>query len=243
MVRRRPRSRSLAAGADWGRGTPEQRENVNVEYVSANPTGPLTAASGRHAAYGDAIARLLEFEGHEVTREYYFNNAGSQIDKLGESVRLRARNEPVPEDGGFYLGDYVAELAKQIPDAAEMDAVALGAQASALIMEGIRETLHRYRVDFDTYFLEGSLHEGDPSPIAVAFDRLREQGHSVRVRGRAVAADDRLRRRQGPGAQALRPARRPTSPPTSPTRRTSSCAASTGRSTCSAPTTTATSRG
>ena len=166
----------LAAGGDWGRGSPEQPENVNVEYVSANPTGPLTAASGRHAAYGDAIARMFEFEGHEVSREYYFNNAGSQIDNLGESVRLRARNEPVPEDGGFYVGDYVAELAKKIPDAAEMDAVALGAKASALIMEGIRETLHRYRVDFDTYFLEGSLHEGDPSPIAVAFDRLREQG-------------------------------------------------------------------
>ena len=66
---------------------PSSREKVNVEYVSANPTGPLTAASGRHAAYGDALARLLELAGHEVSREYYFNNAGSQVDKLGASVR------------------------------------------------------------------------------------------------------------------------------------------------------------
>jgi arginyl-tRNA synthetase len=173
----------VAAGDRWGHGTPEQPENINVEYVSANPTGPLTAASGRHAAYGDALARLFEFAGHKVSREYYFNNAGSQIDKLGESVRLRARNEPVPEDGGFYVGDYVATLAERIPGAADMDAVELGRQAAALIMEGIRETLHRYRVDFDTYFLEGSLHEGDPSPIAVAFDRLREQGHLYESEG------------------------------------------------------------
>ena len=78
-----------------------------VEFVSANPTGPLTAASGRHAAYGDALARLLEHSGHGVTREYYFNNAGSQVTKLGASVRARARHEPVPEDG--YQGDYVAD--------------------------------------------------------------------------------------------------------------------------------------
>ena len=95
------------------RGTPEQPEKVNVEFVSANPTGPLTAASGRHAAYGDALARMLELAGHEVSREYYFNDAGSQVDRLGESVRARARDEPVPEDG--YQGDYVAELAAQHP--------------------------------------------------------------------------------------------------------------------------------
>ena len=110
----------VAAGEDWGRGAPERPERVIVEFVSANPTGPLTAASGRHAAYGDALARLLELSGHEVVREYYFNDAGSQVTKLGASVRARARNEPVPEDG--YQGDYVAELAKQIPGAADLDA-------------------------------------------------------------------------------------------------------------------------
>src|SRR3954467_14030596 len=108
-----------AAGEEWGATRPERTENVNVEYVSANPTGPLTAASARHAAYGDALARLLKLAGHDVTREYYFNDAGSQVDRLGASVRPRARHEPVPEDG--YQGDYVAEVARRIPDAAERD--------------------------------------------------------------------------------------------------------------------------
>jgi arginyl-tRNA synthetase len=165
----------LQAGDDWGHGEPETRLKVNVEYVSANPTGPMTAASARHAAYGDALARMLELSGHDVSREYYFNNAGGQINRLGASVGALARGEEVPEDG--YKGDYVAELAQQIANAAERSDEELGAEASSLIMEGIRETLHAYRVDFDTYFLEGSLHEGDPSPIDLAFDRLREQGH------------------------------------------------------------------
>ena len=91
----------------------EQPEKVLIEFVSANPTGPLTAASGRHAAYGDALARLLELAGHAVAREYYFNDAGSQVDRLGESIRARARGEAVPEDG--YQGEYVAELAAADP--------------------------------------------------------------------------------------------------------------------------------
>jgi arginyl-tRNA synthetase len=171
----------VAAGDDWGRAEPEHPERVIVEFVSANPTGPLTAASGRHAAYGDALARLLELSGHAVTREYYFNNAGSQVTKLGASVRARARHEPVPEDG--YQGDYVTELAARIPGAAEKDAEELGELASGLIMEGIRATLEAYRVHFDSFFLEGSLYEGDPSPIELAFGVLREQGHSYESEG------------------------------------------------------------
>src|SRR4051794_7960068 len=165
----------------WGALTPETRERVNVEYVSANPTGPLTAASARHAAYGDALARMLQLAGHEVSREYYFNNAGSQVERLGASVRARARHEPVPEDG--YQGDYVADLAAQIPDAASLGDATLGAMASEIVMAGIRTTLAAYRVEFDTYFLEGSLHEGDPSPIAIAYDRLREGGHMYESEG------------------------------------------------------------
>src|SRR3954451_3791996 len=110
----------LAADEDWGRSAPSTRERVNVEFVSANPTGPLTAASGRHAAYGDALARLLEMGGHEVSREYYFNDAGSQLIKLGLSIQARARGEAPPEDG--YQGEYVAELAAELPGAAERDA-------------------------------------------------------------------------------------------------------------------------
>jgi arginyl-tRNA synthetase len=171
----------VEAGDDWGKGTPEHPEKVIVEFVSANPTGPLTAASGRHAAYGDALARLLELSGHSVTREYYFNNAGSQVTKLGASVRARARHEPVPEDG--YQGDYVTDLAERIPGAADKDAEELGALASALIMDGIRATLHAYRVDFDAYFLEGSLYDGDPSPIAEALAVLAEQGQAYESEG------------------------------------------------------------
>jgi arginyl-tRNA synthetase len=171
----------LAAGDEWGRSTPEHPLRVNVEFVSANPTGPATAASARHAAYGDAVARLLDFTGNQASSEYYFNDAGEQVRKLGVSVRARARHEPVPEDG--YQGDYVADLAAQIPGAAELDPVELGKLAAALIMEGIRNTLHAYRVDYDTFFLEGSLHEGDPSPIQIALDRLRELGHLYESEG------------------------------------------------------------
>src|SRR4051794_18974561 len=109
----------LEAGDAWGAGAPAVRERVNVEYVSANPTGPLTAASGRHAAFGDALARLLRFAGHEVVSEYYFNDAGSQVERLGASVLAHARAEPVPEDG--YQGDYVAALVDAVPGVAAMN--------------------------------------------------------------------------------------------------------------------------
>src|SRR6188472_611502 len=166
----------LDADEGFGGGTAPVAERVLLEFVSANPTGPLTAASGRHAAYGDALARLLGFAGNEVVREYYFNDAGSQVTRLGESVRARARKEPVPEDG--YQGDYVAEIADRIPGAAESDPAEVGVKAAALIMQSIRATLAAYRVEFDSFFLEGSLHEGDPSPIAIAYELLREHGHT-----------------------------------------------------------------
>jgi arginyl-tRNA synthetase len=148
----------LAAGEAWGAGTAAGRERIVIEFVSANPTGPLTAASGRHAAYGDALARLLEFAGHEVSREYYFNDAGAQLIRLGESIRARARDETVPEDG--YQGEYVAELAAQIENAGERGAEDLAYEGGQLMIERIKATLERYRVHFDTWFSERSLHEG-----------------------------------------------------------------------------------
>jgi arginyl-tRNA synthetase len=165
----------LAIGDDYGGGTAARAERVLIEFVSANPTGPLTAASGRHAAYGDALARLLEFAGHEVSREYYFNDAGSQLRALGESIRARARGEAPPEDG--YQGDYVIELAAEIPSAADGDPEALGVQGGELMIQRIKATLERYRVTFDTWFSERTLHVGDPSPIAHAYERLRAAGH------------------------------------------------------------------
>ncbi len=106
--------------------------------MSANPTGPITVASGRHAAYGDSLCRILEFAGHEVEREYYVNDFGSQVRKFGESIGARARGEE-PEDG--YRGEYVAELAARIDGAAEADADVLARRGIELILDGVRATL------------------------------------------------------------------------------------------------------
>ena len=126
----------LEAGDAWGAGVAEQPERVLVEFVSATPTGPLTAASGRHAAYGDGLARLLELAGHEVAREYYFNDAGSQLLNLGRSILARARGESVPEDG--YPGEYVAELAAELDCAADRDAEDLAFAGGQLMIERIK---------------------------------------------------------------------------------------------------------
>ena len=109
LVRRQRSAHVLAAGEAFGGAGADPAERVDVEFVSANPTGPMTAAGGRHAAYGDALARLLEFAGHDVKREYYVNDFGGQVRRLGESIQARARGEAVPEGG--YEGDYVLELA------------------------------------------------------------------------------------------------------------------------------------
>jgi arginyl-tRNA synthetase len=171
----------LAAGDRFGAGAPERPERINIEFVSANPTGPLTAASGRHAAYGDALARLLTLAGHTVDREYYFNDVGSQVRRLGESIRARARGEELPEDG--YQGDYVRELARAIPGAAEADVDELARRGVELVMAGIRTTLAAYRVTYDRFFLQRSLVEGSPSPVERAYQRLSERGHLYRAEG------------------------------------------------------------
>jgi arginyl-tRNA synthetase len=171
----------LAAGEGYGGAGATPPLRVNVEFVSANPTGPLTAASGRHAAYGDAVARVLEFAGHGVVREYYFNDAGTQIEKLGESIRARARGEEVPEGG--YEGDYVRELAAAIPGAADMDPVELSRIGVELMFARIKATLRDYRVEYDVFFNERSLHEGKPSAVERAFERLSEEGHLYRSEG------------------------------------------------------------
>jgi arginyl-tRNA synthetase len=171
----------LAAGEGYGGRSASPALRIDIEFVSANPTGPLTAASGRHAAYGDALARVLEFAGHEVTREYYFNDAGTQIEKLGESIRARARGEEVPEGG--YEGDYVRELAAEIPGAADLDADELARVGVELMLDRIKAMLRAYRVDFDVFFNERALHEGVPSAVERAFERLSEAGHTYRSDG------------------------------------------------------------
>jgi arginyl-tRNA synthetase len=171
----------LAAGDRFGAGSPEDAERILVEFVSANPTGPLTAASGRHAAFGDALARLLQFAGHHVDREFYVNDAGSQGARLGASIRARARGEDVPEDG--YQGEYVAELAAQIPGAADMDPDALAERGVALMLERNRATMEAYRVRFDTWFSERTLHEGEPNAVERAYELLEPHGHLYRSEG------------------------------------------------------------
>ena len=168
----------LLDAGDWGAGTAAERERIVVEFVSANPTGPITAASGRHAAYGDALARLLEFAGHDVSREYYFNDAGGQLIRLGESIRARARGEAVPEDG--YPGEYVIELADRIENASERDAEDLAFAGGQLMIERIKETLERFGVRFDTWFSERSLHDG---AIEHALERVEKAGHAYRSEG------------------------------------------------------------
>jgi arginyl-tRNA synthetase len=233
----------LEAGASLGAGGAHAPERILLEFVSANPTAELVAASGRHAAYGDSLARILAHHGHEVSREYYFNDAGSQIRRLGESVRARALGEPVPEDG--YQGEYVAQLARMLvpdrDDARQADVDQLAAGAVHVLLARIKRTLERYGVRFDTYFSERTLHEGSPSPLERAITSLSQAGHTFRADGalflRTTAFGDEKDR------VLVRSTGEPTSPPISPTWRTSSGAASIANCWSSEPITTATSHG
>ncbi len=171
----------LAAGDAYGGGGADPAQRIDVEFVSANPTGPMTAAGARHAAYGDALSRLLEFCGHDVTREYYVNDFGSQIRRLGESIQARARRDEVPENG--YAGEYVVGLAERIPGAATDDVDAVAARGAQLLLEQIRASMQAMRVEFDVWFSEATLHDGDPSPVAHAFQKLDDEGQSYHHEG------------------------------------------------------------
>jgi arginyl-tRNA synthetase len=171
----------LAAGDRFGSGSAPVFEKVDVEFVSANPTGPLHVGHARNAAYGDALARLFSFVGHDVTREFYINDYGSQVANFGRSVQARARGEEVPQDG--YVGDYVATLALEIEGAAERPVEEVGAEAVAMMIARARASLHAFRVEFDVWFSEKSLHEGSPSGVVHGFEVLAEQGHSFTSEG------------------------------------------------------------
>jgi arginyl-tRNA synthetase len=179
------------AGDRFGAGDAGQR--VQVEFVSANPTGPITVASARHAAYGDSLARILELAGNTVEREYYVNDAGTQIQKFGESIRARARGAE-PEE---YKGDYVADLATRIPDAADAEPDELVRRGVELMLEEIEATLKRFRVDMDRYFSERSLL--DSGAIERAFEKLEgvyESEGALWLRTTALGDDkDRVLRR------------------------------------------------
>jgi arginyl-tRNA synthetase len=175
----------LEAGDAFGAGTAREPLKVNVEFVSANPTGPVHVGHARNAAFGDAVARILAHVGHDVFREFYVNDFGTQVLRLGESVQARARGEEVPEGG--YRGDYVRDLAERIPGAASAPVEEVAKQAVALMVDLNRRSLEAFRVTFDRWFSERSLHEpapgGGPSPVQHGFDVLAEQGRSYRHEG------------------------------------------------------------
>jgi arginyl-tRNA synthetase len=180
----------VIAGEAWGAGRADPVERVLVEFVSANPTGPVTAASGRHAAYGDSLARILEFAGDAPLREYYVNDHGSQVVRFGESIKARARGEEPPEDG--YKGDYVTELAQKIPGAADADPAELARAGVELMVRDIGKTLARFRVRMDTFFSERSLF--DSGGVETALAQIEAGGHSYSSEGatwmRTTAAGD-----------------------------------------------------
>ncbi|MGZ4256701.1 MAG: arginine--tRNA ligase [Gaiellaceae bacterium] len=133
----------LEAGADYGGGWAVPHERVQVEMVSANPTGPITVASARNGAIGDSVARLLAFAGHQVEREYYYNDSGAQVERFRASVEAIRRGEEPPEDG--YRGEYVAELAGEDADPV------------AVMLKRIEATLERFRIHFDAWVLQSEL--------------------------------------------------------------------------------------
>ncbi len=167
-------ARIVAHGDRWGGGTAAVRERINVEFVSANPTGPMHIGHARNAAYGDALARVLAFHGHEVDREFYVNDYGSQVKNLGASIGARARGEAVPEDG--YQGAYIKEIADSIPGAAEKTDEQLAKLGVAAMLERTKATLAQFDVSFDTFFSEESLHHGEPSAMKTALGILKDNG-------------------------------------------------------------------
>jgi arginyl-tRNA synthetase len=168
------------AAADYGRVTVAEPHRINVEFVSANPTGPLTVGNARGAFVGDLLSRVLEAVGHSVTREYYFNDFNAQVRNLGLSVLARRNGDQVPEDG--YHGEYVVDIATRVPDevwkaATSADAdpgEALGRWASEEVRAGIEASLAALGVRFDVWKSEGSLH--DEGWVPRALEKLRASG-------------------------------------------------------------------
>jgi len=182
--------RILAEGADYGRSDLGAGRRVQVEFVSANPTGPLHLGHGRGAAVGDIAASILAFAGWSVEREYYINDAGLQMELLGRSARSRylellgrGDEAPLPEEG--YHGEYLIDAAREIleaegprlADLPEAEALPLFIERTeAIVLKGIREALERFGVRFDVWFSEKSLYRGDAFPRAVAV--LKKNGYA-----------------------------------------------------------------
>ncbi|MEU1626722.1 arginine--tRNA ligase [Streptomyces sp. NPDC020096] len=177
----------VMADTDYGRTNQIEGLRLNLEFVSANPTGPVHIGGARWAVVGDALARLLEVAGADVTREYYFNDAGMQIDRFARSLLASAKNAPVPEDG--YSGAYIEEIAgavlKRRPEALDLsDSEALKifrAEGTSLMFDEIKASLAEFGTHFDVYFNEKDLH--DRGDLNATVTRLREGGHVFEAEG------------------------------------------------------------
>jgi arginyl-tRNA synthetase len=178
----------VEAGESYGHGDALAGVKLNLEFVSANPTGPIHLGGTRWAAVGDSLARVLQSQGAEVTREYYFNDHGAQIDRFARSLLASARGEEAPEDG--YAGAYIDEIAKQVVAGTAVDVLGLPDEEAQeafrsegvnLMFAEIRESLHDFGVDFDVYFHENSLYES--GAVEKAIERLKAGGHMFEADG------------------------------------------------------------
>ncbi len=171
----------VAAGAAYGSSDAFAGEKINLEFVSANPTGPIHIGGVRWAAVGDALGRIFEKTGAQVTREYYFNDHGAQIDRFSGSLLARAHGRPTPEDGygGQYIDEIAAQVVAQRPDVLELpddEAQEVFRQFGVdLMFDEIKKSLHEFGVDFDVYFHEDDLHTS--GAVVKAVDRLTELGN------------------------------------------------------------------
>ena len=182
----------IETGPSFGTNETLAGQSINLEFVSANPTGPMHLGGTRWAAVGDSLARILQASGAKVAREYYFNDHGAQIDRFSRSLLARARGEAAPEDG--YGGEYVTEIAdhviadalaagepdpRTLPDAEAQEA--FRARGVELMFAEIKQTLHDFGVDFDVYFHENDLYASGAVERAIA--RLRELGRIYEAEG------------------------------------------------------------
>ena len=177
----------VAAGASYGASDAFAGEKINLEFVSANPTGPLHLGGVRWAAVGDALGRIFTMTGAEVTREYYFNDHGAQIDRFSGSLLASARQRPVPEDGygGQYIHDIATAVVDQRPDVLDLDdekaQEVLREVGVDMMFTEIKKSLHDFKVDFDVYFHEDDLHRS--GAVARAVERLTELGNTYEKDG------------------------------------------------------------
>jgi arginyl-tRNA synthetase len=177
----------VEAGAGYGRSDTLAKEKVNLEFVSANPTGPVHLGHTRWAAVGDALGRILSAAGADVTREHYVNDAGVQMARFGESVQAAANNQPTPPDG--YPGEYIQDIARKVvadnPEilhkSPEEQKAAFEHEGYKAMLKEMQDSLERFGVHFDVWFSEKTLHDG--GAVEHALDELRKQGHIFEADG------------------------------------------------------------